>query len=182
VLRQLITAFVRLAAVALPLWILLRAATAWRGRRVDPRREAWLLGWLFYWMVMAALTLMPIPMARRLYPPAIAWSPVRAIVCTVPGMDVRADAPYFCGRNLVGNVLLFMPFGALLRRRGMSVAQMIVCAAALSAGIEFVQWLEHRYGIYRAIDAGDVLFNVTGAALGFAFAPVMMRRRIASDR
>jgi glycopeptide antibiotics resistance protein len=177
VLRQLLAAFVRLATIAVPLWTLLRAGTAWRSRRIDARHELWLLMWLFYWIVVAALTLMPIPTVRLPYPPPIEWSPVRAIVCSVPGMDARVDAPYFCGRNLVGNILLFMPFGILLRRRRVSAVRMIGFAAALSVGIESLQFLEHGYGIYRAVDAGDVLFNVTGAALGFALASAMMRRR-----
>jgi glycopeptide antibiotics resistance protein len=123
-----------------------------------------------------ALTLMPIPTARRLFPPPIAWSPVRAITCAIPGMDAQVDAPYFCGRNLVGNILLFMPLGVLLRRRGLPVASAIVVATALSLAIEIVQWMEHQFGIYRAVDAGDVLFNVTGAVLGFALAWFVMRR------
>ncbi|MBA2569918.1 MAG: VanZ family protein [Chloroflexi bacterium] len=71
-------------------------------------------------------------------------------------------------RNLVGNVLLFIPFGfmaPLAWDRLDSWVRIAVVASTTSACIEAMQFLLRR-GF--AADVNDVLVNVGGAMLGFA--------------
>lgn len=68
--------------------------------------------------------------------------------------------------NLVGNVLVFMPFGYLLPRVWRAAENGIVCigAAFLTVvGIELFQLLS-AFGIF---DVDDILLNCLGALLGY---------------
>ena len=78
-------------------------------------------------------------------------------------LDSGASAPW---TNLVGNIVLFVPFGAvvaLLVRGGAlrRIATATVLAAALSVSIEAVQLL-----LGRVADVDDVVLNTGGALLG----------------
>lgn len=71
-------------------------------------------------------------------------------------------------KNLVGNILLFMPLGAfllLLFRR--NLLQVFVIAFACSASIELIQYSYRFFHYYRFIDVDDVILNTFGAGAGF---------------
>jgi glycopeptide antibiotics resistance protein len=92
---------------------------------------------------------------------------------------LRLGPGSFSYRQLIGNVVAFVPLGVLLplvlSRPRWSAAIVFVSAIALSAAIELGQLavsLHLGYG-YRAADIDDVILNTFGAMLGYgAFAIV----------
>lgn len=88
--------------------------------------------------------------------------PLRSISSLV-GESVHAAVPL---RNVVLNVLLFVPFGffvGIRTRADRRVAVACVAGLALSLVIEAVQWLAVPG---RAVDVDDVLLNAVGAISG----------------
>lgn len=86
---------------------------------------------------------------------------------------LRLGPGSFSFRQLVGNVIAFVPLGILLPlavgRPTRSFLLVLVSAIALSAAIELGQLaisLELGYG-YRAADVDDVILNTIGALVGY---------------
>lgn len=84
--------------------------------------------------------------------------------------------------NILGNVLMFIPFGIFLpelfpktnRYKYVAVAAFIV-----SSLIEITQLLSRVIGNYRQADIDDVILNTTGALLGyFIYRNFMMPKNI----
>jgi len=90
------------------------------------------------------------------------------------GLESHGGAPEI---NLVGNVVLFVPVGALvawLARRG-RVLVGLAFGMLFSVAIELTQ-----FGLGRVADIDDVILNTTGALVGAVFAVVWasaVRRR-----
>jgi hypothetical protein len=66
--------------------------------------------------------------------------------------------------NTVGNVLLFLPFGAALCLRGCTTGRTVLSGVALSVGLEITQLVVPG----RTTSVDDVLLNTLGALLGHA--------------
>jgi glycopeptide antibiotics resistance protein len=85
----------------------------------------------------------------------------------VPLSDIGdAFTPSFDGSQLLGdvlNILLFVPLGAALRLRGLSLVSAVLAALALSAGVELAQAIVVSG---RTTSVDDLLLNTLGAALG----------------
>lgn len=89
---------------------------------------------------------------------------------TPHGRGVAGAAHWSClacgdngGADAVGNVLLFVPWGAALRARGVAAWRVVLAGACLSAGVELAQ----AVGIPGRDPAlADVLANTLGTALG----------------
>jgi glycopeptide antibiotics resistance protein len=77
--------------------------------------------------------------------------------------------------QVVGNLLMLAPAGALLRFAfpRFRLRDGALAAAALSIGIELVQW---QVAIGRAADIDDVWMNTLGAAVGHAVGEGVARR------
>jgi glycopeptide antibiotics resistance protein len=75
--------------------------------------------------------------------------------------------------NLLGNVLLFMPWGAALalRWRRLGFFGVLVVTACLSSGIEIWQAVS-RMG--RMADVTDVLMNTLGGIVGYALLRILL--------
>jgi glycopeptide antibiotics resistance protein len=89
--------------------------------------------------------------------------------------------PRRCIANILGNVLLFVPLGALftaITRRYGSPVFVVVAASLLSVSIEAIQYAERSVPIGRTVDIDDVLWNTLGAYVGFAILR-MWRKRLA---
>ncbi|SEJ63346.1 VanZ family protein [Demequina mangrovi] len=94
-----------------------------------------------------------------------------------PGQEIRraittgAREPWL---NLVGNIVLFLPFGtvvALLTQRGfvLRVLTATFLGAALSTAIESTQYL-----LGRVADVDDIILNTAGAFLGALAAGIVL--------
>ena len=171
---QLALSTASLAAIALICWSLFRVALArWRTpRRVSLRREALLAALVVYAVVVATITVIP-ERATTDNATRVNLVPVMSVMACVTGTDGPPEAPQYCVKNVVGNVLLFVPFGALLPaiiRRLRSAAGVVLFALLVSASIEAVQFAEQRIGVGRTVDIDDVLWNVIGAWVGYRVA------------
>ncbi|PSL51327.1 VanZ like protein [Salsuginibacillus halophilus] len=79
-------------------------------------------------------------------------------------------------RILVGNVVLFMPFGFLLAflwRRAKPWLSVMMCGAFFSLFIEITQFLF----TYRVANVDDVILNTTGTAIGAACAITFKKKQ-----
>jgi glycopeptide antibiotics resistance protein len=68
--------------------------------------------------------------------------------------------------NFLGNIVVFVPFGALLplaRRRPVSARETALAASAFSGVVEAMQYASSR----RVADIDDVLLNGLGALIGY---------------
>jgi hypothetical protein len=92
-----------------------------------------------------------------------------------PLSDIRlaVTPPFHRGwiAEIAGNVLLFLPLGAVLCLRNLSLVRSIGVALVLSIAVELVQLL--LPGRTTAVD--DVLCNTVGAALGWCGAWLLHR-------
>jgi len=78
--------------------------------------------------------------------------------------------------NVAGNLAAFVPLGVLahcLPPRRVGIGRVLLAGAALSLGIESLQYLSGR----RVADVDDVLLNALGAVLGHAAIPLGRRMR-----
>lgn len=75
--------------------------------------------------------------------------------------------PFWNGfANLVGNLLVFIPYGILLPKAYPSCGKwwrVFYCAVGFVTGIELFQ----LFSAYGAFDVDDILLNVTGAMMGY---------------
>ena len=91
----------------------------------------------------------------------LVWVPFR----TIFGFLKNGYTRYFI-YLFFGNIVWFIPFGAYLHLRGLSVWKTIVLTAALSALIETLQFV---FGCGWT-ETEDVILNTTGGAIGCALA------------
>ena len=66
--------------------------------------------------------------------------------------------------NVIGNIVLFIPFGYFIsdKLKAKKTTHIIIIASIISLTAELIQ-----YKIGRAFDIDDVILNVTGAIIGF---------------
>lgn len=95
--------------------------------------------------------------------------PFKTIVSYFTGNDTRhfslSDLSNFRIVNVLGNVLLFVPFGFLLpiiNKRAAKFSRVLLCSSLLVLLIEFEQ-----YFIGRSADIDDFILNVFGALCGY---------------
>jgi glycopeptide antibiotics resistance protein len=76
------------------------------------------------------------------------------------------------------NVLLFLPFGAALRLRGLGIGTTALLGLLVSAVIEGAQLL---FVSGRTTSVDDLLLNTTGAVLGSALLSLWLARQYAEQ-
>ena len=72
------------------------------------------------------------------------------------------------------NVVLFLPLGAALALRGLSLGRTVLVATAFSAAVELTQAV---FVTGRTTSFDDVLFNTLGAAVGHALLQFLVPKR-----
>lgn len=101
-----------------------------------------------------SLTLVPMDAAEQ----DVRLVPLRDIVeASTPPVDTKLLA------ETVLNVVLFLPFGAALGARGLSIGTTVLAAFVLSVAVELAQWLVVSG---RTTSVDDLLQNTLGALLG----------------
>ena len=99
--------------------------------------------------------------------------PLREIRRFLDNRDILGRWPVFL--NVYGNVLLFVPFGAILpvlNRRYRSFPVTLLCGILLSAAVEIIQYVSRR----GSCDVDDVLLNTLGCAAGCLLFFLLRRR------
>jgi glycopeptide antibiotics resistance protein len=133
----------------------------WRRGRRDPVREVGV--WLFFAWVLLVVHITFFPMVIIFYD----WTSGLNLVPLASIRQLLTEAiPQVAFRNIVGNVLLFVPFGVmlpLLFSNVRTVGGVAWRAAVISAGIEVLQWVTGA----RATDVDDIILNTVGAVIGY---------------
>lgn len=157
--------------------VLVAALLVWRGagRRAPWRRVALQVLLIAYVAWVVSMTVFPVPL--------LGPGPVERVVSSlnhpnvVPTRTIREtlqlESAWQRARLLLGNILVFVPFGLLvpaLAARVRSWPHALLAGLAFSVSIELAQLavsLAVGYW-YRMPDVDDVLLNVTGVMLGYA--------------
>jgi glycopeptide antibiotics resistance protein len=133
------------------------------------------------WIV--ALTIFPIPVEARGWRFHRLFSNMHFIPFGTIRAQLASGLEYSEARQLIGNVVLFVPLGLLLPAAVRTCRRLwvtLVVAAGLSVLIEIVQALLPSH----TTDVDDVILNTVGAALGFLAFSVgawMVKRRTAPE-
>lgn len=167
---------------------LLLPALIWQHRRFgafNPARTLGLIALCLYGAALVTYTFLPLPERSQ------AWCDAHAVGANLTpfaflgdiaretaGLPLLQRLTSFPVLQVVFNVALFVPFGAIARRYfHRSAAVSIALGAATSLLIEASQYTG-LWGIYpcafRVADIDDVLLNTFGAALGVALAPLAL--------
>lgn len=85
-------------------------------------------------------------------------------------------AETMAGVDYVQNVVLFLPMGWIASRGRWSFWRTVLAGALLSGGIEFAQ----QWVVGRTSQASDILFNTSGAALGWWLAASVVAKSVPS--
>lgn len=169
--------------------VLVVAVLVWRGsaRRVPWQRTALQATFVAYIAWVVGMTLFPVPLEQA--------GPAERLVSelnrpnAVPGRTiaetVRLDSAWQRARLLLGNVLVFAPFGLLapvMSARVRSWPRALFAGLAFSGAIELSQLgMSLALGYwYRMPDVDDLALNVAGVLLGYgayAAAGVICRSR-----
>jgi glycopeptide antibiotics resistance protein len=173
-MRRIAFAFLAASALVVPYWILWRIKLLHRksamGESSSIAREAALLALLLYALALASLTILPLRLDES-QEFALNLVPTRSIQrCIAQTMGEPDDLVTYCTADLVGNILLFIPFGLLVPfvYTGLkSLWRVLAAAAGISAGIEMIQLVGTLMGAARSTDVDDVLLNVFGAGAGY---------------
>lgn len=81
-------------------------------------------------------------------------------------LHMFSDSPMYVARNLIGNIVLFIPFGALIRwviNRSICWYQAVSYTFLFSLSVELLQ-LFARVGSF---DVDDIILNTLGGLCGF---------------
>ncbi|CAH0139367.1 VanZ family protein [Microbacterium foliorum] len=152
--------------------------------RVSLRRVLGAAAVSVYAVALAAYTLLPLPAQQRVCSPGgtpIELTPGHSlsdIARETSGLTLSEALTSFAVLQVVMNVILFVPLGAIARRywhRG--IVTSIIIGALLSVLIEATQYTA-VWGIYncayRLADVDDVIANTAGAAIGALIAPLLL--------
>lgn len=170
------------AALFLPLVV-------WQFRRygrLDAVRMAWTFAGFIYVAGVAAFTIFPLPSFEgdfcHVHATHPEWSLMRvprdlAEIAQTKGL--KAMATSFVLREVALNVVLFIPFGVLVRRVFEWPRWLVVVAAlGTSAFIEATQYTGNWWLApcsYRVTDVTDLVSNTTGALVGLVIADLAPR-------
>jgi len=184
-INQIIKSILLLTAIALPFWIAIRFAINFSSQRRNEQtsiaREFLLASLFLYLVFLAAVTIVPLPISRfrnhssediNLVPI------VRSLKCFLQKQTERPESAMFCIENVIGNIALFLPLGAILpltSDRFDSIQRVVVVGFILSLGIEAMQLLWRYFGSFRSVDIDDVLLNTVGACVGYICIAVYRR-------
>ena len=139
------------------------------------RKESLATIFVFYLVVVAAITIFPTHLSRfRVpYPNDIGLVPLGySCECFRLAYGTQPTVKAFCFRNTLGNLALLLPLGILLplvSQRFLTLKRVLLLALCLSLSIETIQFVLWFFGNARTVDIDDVILNTLGAGLGFAF-------------
>lgn len=152
--------------VATAVWATWRMAI-WRRRGGDLIRElgmAGLLGWI---LIVVSLTFFPFRIVLYDWYGSANFVPFASIY-----QLISETAPAVAVWNVLGNIVLFVPFGLLLPLlfdRMQHFWSFLWRIFIVSAGIEMLQIFTRA----RAVDVDDVILNALGASIGFGLLSVL---------
>ncbi len=158
------------------IWIAYRAGLYLRKDKqstaINWKKELIVHLFMVYAIVLFFVTMIPLPLSTR----NAAQIPYNFIpvLNTVAGFREAFHSHIFSQlvyetSGVVGNILLFVPMGALLPffLRQQNFRATVLSGMGISAAIELTQLISRHFGTYRFCDIDDVLLNTIGTGLGF---------------
>lgn len=169
------------------IYIVTRIFSRIKGKREKNWKEE--IGFFVFWEFIFGLigvTLLPIYI-RIGYQPT--WSDIDININLIPfhfikeffGL-IKEDAFYIqvAIKNVIGNLILFMPLGFLIpmrTKRPMKVSRVLLICLCSSLTIEIMQTVERFLGIgLRIADIDDIILNCIGGGIGFVIYKIYKRR------
>ena len=142
------------------------------GRKITYKAELILFGFYLYVIAVLTLTIIPLPFTRfQLHSGGINLVPVLNTVKDLKAaISHNQELSEHTWQNLVGNIVMFIPFGIflpILSYRYRTLINVTIVAFIFSVLIETVQYIERVFDIYRFVDIDDVILNTLGAMAGF---------------
>lgn len=149
-----------------------------KNHQVTLRKESLMVLFSLYIMVVIGITQFPLYIGQdTFYHPAIRFNMV-PVVNTVKDISRELQDPImrsfylkFWSKNLLGNLVLLLPFGAILpmiKKKYDNIWKILFASFAISLLIETFQLLSFFIGNNnRFFDVDDILLNVSGALLGY---------------
>lgn len=152
------------------------------------RKKVWKFVFLIYILILIKLIVFKYPLKQLM---EITGSWEKGVILEglstanfIPGKSIRMYIRYFNKfpfwngfANLVGNILVFIPYGILLPLAYPSCGKwwrVFYCAAGFVVGIELFQ----LFSAYGAFDIDDIFLNVTGAMIGYVVFAALRKVRI----
>lgn len=138
---------------------------------------------IFYMATLTAATLFPVKYDHSLMKETdIISERIELIPFGVIIEELTSNCPYNAFVQIVGNIVMTIPYGFLLPllRKFRSKKEAVLYALALPIAIETVQLiLDFSLGtFYRTVDIDDVILNFTGVMLGYlAYKGMLLVRR-----
>lgn len=165
-----------LVAIAIPVWFIARIAFRKKipGVNISFAREFLYFIFFLYLIALAAVTIVPLSFALHKVPSAqdINLVPFKSTLNAIHhlmSMHQRFKLSMLF-ENTPGNIVLFLPLGFLLpliAKKTDSFLGILFTGLFCSAAIEFIQYIERSFAVYRSVDIDDVILNTLGALLGW---------------
>lgn len=170
-----LTAIAVAVGVTVLVWVPASAVLLRRRGRLDWRGASLSIGALLYACAVIVATLFP---TGACYPPFTAQlMPGASVLEILDGGGIALSNPVL--RQALLTVLLFVPLGMLVRRRGrLGIVVAVAVGLGVAALVEVTQ-LTGTFGLaacqYRVFDVDDVALGGVGALVGGLAAPVLRR-------
>jgi glycopeptide antibiotics resistance protein len=142
-------------------------------KKLPVRRNLLYTALLIYIVLVFGVTLFPIPIRRRF------GNDLEYYFIPFESLKVDFRNSAYAVRNLLGNIIMFMPLGILLPllMRKRNFWRILLISAASAVFVEFMQFL---IGVfvgyhYRQVSIDDVILNLAGAILGWLIYKIIRR-------
>ena len=173
--------------LAVPAWIVFRTGRAlylwYINVPVDITKEGLLFLLAVYASSVMAVTIAPASILGFNDPDAIRLNFVPVINTTTYYLNALHDhdeiAALHALENIIGNLILLIPFGILLPcifRSVRSFKNVLAICVFCSALIELIQFFLRQIGTFRTVDIDDLILNTIGGMLGWVIYAKIIHR------
>lgn len=136
-------------------------------KKVDIKQVTLYSLFYIYIMLVFGVTLFPIQNYPLEYPPEQNFIPTNTIKMLIVHLPTTIAI-----KQILGNIVMFMPFGYLLPffKKNKPFVNCVVFALAFSVFIELLQFVLGATFVgsqYRSVDIDDVILNFIGAIIGY---------------
>lgn len=173
--------------LTIPVWIIFRTGRALylrhTNKRLDIKKEGLFFLLAIYVGSVMAVTIAPASILGFNDPNATRLNLVPVINTMNYYLKTLQDhdevAAMHALENIIGNLILFIPFGILLPCLFSSVRAfkivLTICVIS-SLSIELIQFFLWQFGTFRTVDVDDLIMNTIGGILGWIVFSKIIRR------
>ncbi|MDB5192589.1 MAG: VanZ [Segetibacter sp.] len=176
-LNQILQPTFILTVSVMPFWIAFRMYTNKKlNGYFSYSKELLLALFIIYIVLVLVITIIPLPLTTHDAPVDKGLSIVplyRSITGLIETVSTELQWSSLRNRyiiNIIGNIILFIPLGLflpVLTQTFSTLKKVMLAGFICSLSIELTQLLFWLFGMYRYVDIDDVIFNTTGAIMGY---------------